>query len=1374
MLGSNFYYFWKRSVHLILIFSLLFSPASVYAQSAFVSTLPEPGKMIEQSSVFVPVLVRGLAVHPEKPLYFEFLVDSGNDSSDQTVIKEQGERIAKYFLAAVTVPEEQLWVNLSPYEQDRIIDEGLGQTVLGRDMLAQDYVLKQLTSSLIYPEKGLGKDFWARIYQEAQDKFGTTDIPVDTFNKVWIMPEKAEVFEKGNAVYVTQAKLKVMLDSDRLAMAKNESDAVSNEKAAFTKALMREIVIPAIEREVNEGRNFSVIRQVYYAAILAKWYRERIQNTLLADAYVGKNRVAGVLSDEKALKEEIYQRYIAAYKKGVFNYIKDDVNAQTGETLARKYFSGGVADFGLRDIPLSRAGELAMAGRSVGETFKVELAMSAGGIQNSSVPVWWRDVGKTQIVMSLPVSALRREKNDAGIGKFTDLPVFYREAHRKQGVTVLNLLPHYAIAYESPYAPVSLYALNEDNIDWGSAIKMLSVDGRSISTLASPDKQREIDFQDVRRREHDIAGKVYDLFKERHIDRRTDLALEFEAFISGSTRLGRELQSYAQFMATHETGKSGKNVEVHLFAQWLAYRQLKEALADIHAEGGRVIFDVPFFRGKDGVDVREHPKYFRDVKDKSPGLNKPWAKFSWQDLALWNWNAVKENDFEFITAPFRHWLDFGFDGARLDAIHFAYDIGQDNALNEPGDALVGVLGKLFKDRNAFVVAEAFEGMKDKVERHGILAIDGIFKRLSTHDDNVRRYHENGANFNKDFLNARREDANNAETSGFIGVTIGDLEGDDRPIKIEKDGSSYWRYRIPMPQDPDYQKRAGVDQGAFVEFHTQAHPQYYRQAVPVLEDPPEVLALVRDIFNTTADSFIKHFNRNGAEVVEIWAASRDWFFEQWGRDTFIALPGTLLATGRFEEAKAVIRSFAKFEKDGLIPNRIPDSQHPEWNEYNTVDGPMWFIASVKKYLEYTDDQEFAVEMLPVVRRILAAYEKGTGFDQHKHINADPKQNVRRIAMDSNDKLIISPSQATWMDADPHGHGAVTPRNGKAVEINALWYANLKFLTTLLSKARDSLPPEAPQFDGIKDVKREIRRLEKLAGEVKESFNAKFWNDRLWTDGSGKIENCLFDVIEGDPHGGAVRPNMIFAVSHGEDLLSSDRQQKVLEAVTNDLLTPKGLRTLSPRDRPNYKSFYDTDSQPFPGEPMFYKHKDYSYHQGTVWPWLIGAYVDATVRVMRDQGKSTEEIRSRVKDILSPLVTDLLSMGSLHEVYDAEPRQDGQRRPGGTSSQTWSVAEVFRPLMEYGILPDSKREYLSSGQEKAQAIDTSTGGIDIQNINVTQSRSSDGEKIKFDSSALRELIQDGFNGFTPVIINITPIQNPSIFLGVKQADLIESKV
>ncbi|MBF0330731.1 MAG: hypothetical protein HQL17_02250 [Candidatus Omnitrophica bacterium] len=374
----------------VLSLSLFLSPEMSYAQSAFVSTLPVPGKMVGISAPFTPVLVKGLVIHPDQPLNFDFIVDSGNDVTDQAVIKEQSSRLAKYFLAAVTVPESQLWVNLSPYEKDRVIENELGTTELGRDMLAQDYLLKQLTASLIYPEEGLGKDFWAKVYSQAQAKFGTTDIPVDTFNKVWIMPATAEVFEKGNAVYVTQARLKVMLDSDYVAMSNVMGvgeDLVSSQKRAdiksaptheLTKSLLREIILPAIEKEVNEGKNFAAIRQIYHTAILAKWYRELIQNTLLSQAYVGQNKVEGITLDEKALKEEIYQRYIAAYKKGVFDYIKDE--DVVGEDLVsarmpRKYFSGGISDFAMKNVPLSKTNDARAVAPAVGDTFKVDLAM---------------------------------------------------------------------------------------------------------------------------------------------------------------------------------------------------------------------------------------------------------------------------------------------------------------------------------------------------------------------------------------------------------------------------------------------------------------------------------------------------------------------------------------------------------------------------------------------------------------------------------------------------------------------------------------------------------------------------------------------------------------------------------------------------------------------------------------------------------------------------------------------------------------------------------------------------------------------------------------------------------------------------------------
>ncbi|MBF0618763.1 MAG: hypothetical protein HQL19_01215 [Candidatus Omnitrophica bacterium] len=352
-----------RTMVFALCFSLVFGPgAQVRADVFNVNSLPQPGAMLGISPAFVPALVRGLIVDPQKPLNFQFIVDSGNGAATTDAVRSEGARMVRYFLAFLTVPEKDLWVNLSPYEHDRMIADGLGKTVLGRDLLAQDYVLKQLTASLIYPEKGLGKEFWAKVYAEARSQFGTIDIPVDTFNKVWIMPERAEIFEQTNRVYVTGAKLKVMLDSDYVAIANNTAAAPS-----ITRQIIREIVLPAIEKEVNEGKNFAPLRQIYYTAILAKWYRDAITQTLLKQAYLGKNKVAGIDSGDVKLKEEIYARYIAAYKVGVFNYIKEEKDPLTNEAIPHKYFSGGMVDFAMNHVVL----EHALNVTATGGTFKL-------------------------------------------------------------------------------------------------------------------------------------------------------------------------------------------------------------------------------------------------------------------------------------------------------------------------------------------------------------------------------------------------------------------------------------------------------------------------------------------------------------------------------------------------------------------------------------------------------------------------------------------------------------------------------------------------------------------------------------------------------------------------------------------------------------------------------------------------------------------------------------------------------------------------------------------------------------------------------------------------------------------------------------------
>ncbi|MBI4309024.1 MAG: hypothetical protein HY591_01700 [Candidatus Omnitrophica bacterium] len=271
-------------------------------------------------------------------------------------------KLIKYFLAALTIKEDDLWVNLSPYEKNRMISEEFGKTELGRDMLAQDYILKQLTASLIYPEKELGKKFWDNVYAKAQQMFGTSQVPVNTFNKVWIVADKAKVLERNNAAFVVGAHLKVMLEEDYLALGKNangghEPEArrdrcvspqrQGNHHNALSSQIIRQIILPEIEKEVNQGKNFAPLRQMFYSMILASWYKLALKNALLNQVYSNKNKTSGVQFRRDAINgvstpEEIYGRYLQAYKKGVFNYIKEDSVEKKGEKIPRKYFSGGL------------------------------------------------------------------------------------------------------------------------------------------------------------------------------------------------------------------------------------------------------------------------------------------------------------------------------------------------------------------------------------------------------------------------------------------------------------------------------------------------------------------------------------------------------------------------------------------------------------------------------------------------------------------------------------------------------------------------------------------------------------------------------------------------------------------------------------------------------------------------------------------------------------------------------------------------------------------------------------------------------------------------------------------------------------------------
>ena len=354
------------------------------------------------------------------------------------------------------------------------------------------------------------------------------------------------------------------------------------------------------------------------------------------------------------------------------------------------------------------------------------------------------------------------------------------------------------------------------------------------------------------------------------------------------------------------------------------------------------------------------------------------------------------------------------------------------------------------------------------------------------------------------------------------------------------------------------------------------------------------------------------------------AGYPWFTD-WGRDTFISLPGLCLVTGRFDVARQVIEAFAPHVSQGMIPNRFPDAG--ETPEYNTIDASLWFIHAVGLYLDYTGDLDTVRRVAwPAVRAILDGYREGTRFG---------------IRVDD-DGLVTGGApgvQLTWMDAKV-GDWVVTPRRGKPVEIQALWVRALSVGETLAERFGEKPYAKRCEDDRISAIK---------------SFRARFW----FADGG-----YLYDVVDGE--GGndpSLRPNQIYAVSFPGQLLEEQQAERVVQVVEERLLTPVGLRTLAPND-PQYRPRYE-------GGVV---GRDGAYHQGTVWPFLLGSFITAWVKVHGGTEAAKHEARGFLAGIEQHLREACL--GQVSEIFDAEPPY----RPRGCMAQAWSVAEVLRTLME----------------------------------------------------------------------------------------------
>lgn len=301
-----------------------------------------PPNLVLPSTSFLPATLKAIHINPQSPLDLDFIIDS----ADQTDFKQKDvNRLIQYFLAMLATPQKDLWVNLSPYEPNRIIVPQFGETTAGRDLLSQDNLLKQLAASLTYPESKIGKDFWDRVYKKASALYGPANVPVDTFARVWIVPQRAVVYEYQETAFVSESHLKVLLEEDYLAL---KNAHVGDEKTHsiqkvnnLSAAITREIILPEIEKEINEGKNFAPLRQVFNALILATWFKKKLRQHILSRGYVDQKKVKGIEDQSDQSSEKIYAQYLQRLKEGVYKYIREDFDEKSQDTVARQYFSGG-------------------------------------------------------------------------------------------------------------------------------------------------------------------------------------------------------------------------------------------------------------------------------------------------------------------------------------------------------------------------------------------------------------------------------------------------------------------------------------------------------------------------------------------------------------------------------------------------------------------------------------------------------------------------------------------------------------------------------------------------------------------------------------------------------------------------------------------------------------------------------------------------------------------------------------------------------------------------------------------------------------------------------------------------------------------------
>ncbi|MFH1540418.1 MAG: 4-alpha-glucanotransferase, partial [Elusimicrobiota bacterium] len=991
---------------------------------------------------------------------------------------------------------------------------------------------------------------------------------------------------------------------------------------------------------------------------------------------------------------------------------------------------------------------------------------------------------KTNLAIALPIFSLRNDDYDPGIGKFLDLKNVYKNKLKPAGVNTLMLLPHFRPSKESPYAPVDVRSVNEDCIDLLEEAKRLGLPKEKIENirriLHNETCDEKVDYGETREKEFDVAMQLYDEFLKKEDKEFTkfkeanvDWLANYTDYMSAWKILGRHPVSKEEIDGVCKVSPEKWAIypSLYEYLQYVGYGQLEEVIKYVHSEGGKVMFDMPFFRSKNSVDVVYHKEYF-DNGLKSPGAY--WLKNGerrggiWSDIVLYNWDELKKVEYRPIISPAKHWLKFGFDGLRLDALQLAYPLKHlgdmvSQSGNEQGDDFVSQLAAAIRSVNpqAVVVAEAFEGtdvhIKNTYGFYTISLVCGyntqnisdvsktpkVWLQISSHD--VPRVQNDKELIQKYGIERSKESFidffNTIVTKSgaeFISFTLGDQYGDDRPIKESVDGETSWTYRMPAEVDLKnkrfditellgkmvFNSQVKTETGYFQQGYTVGNRlklpkidedmikklqqienfslryndekdklddmnapglhvllkiHQYMESIKIVDERGKASLLYHGRGNHFFEKLKDILNRAGLTeeaIPDAWAyinqlsvkaitlndiedkanINRQLFgfvqgllenvqYQQYlsnnnniipteagvhdvfkkllvAADSFImrdekgnleiltqhpfkSLPGLLLTTGKYEEAKEVFRNYAKYQRDGFIPNTITSEVGVSAPSYNSADSSLWFIEALYKYYEATEDIKFIKELLPVVSMIIARYKKvATDVDLQNEIYLD------------SDNLIVTPSQLTLMDATPQDK-SVMLESGKPIGMQALFYNAL------------GITIEFNKLVGNKTVANE---LSQLRGKIGSAINQRFFEEK------GSYPS---DVVDGGEYGNAIRSNAIFLLSLSKvgDLLTEVKKKIIVDTVEKELLSPFGIRV---------------------------------QQEGTILPHLISHYIFSKINQVSN--KSYEEVIAEVKTKIGNLVHIVREKGTVPEMFDGRPPHMG----GGHISDEKSVAAMLEIL------------------------------------------------------------------------------------------------